>query len=176
MIEYVSGMTNLAADDLDSRPDDVPTSDLAWRGIELCRDGDWQEGFYWLSLAADATVETASVPSLFFAYLGHALARLQGQMGEGIRLCRRAVELDMYQAESYYYLASTLLLAGDRRSAVDVVDRGIQIDATDDHLKSLKAEIGQRRSPVLPFLPRRHIVNRSLGRIRHRIFGPPKAS
>lgn len=171
MIEYLSGMTT-AADYLDSRPDDVPPAELAWRGIELCRRGEWQDGFYWLSLAADATVETTSVPSLFFAYLGYGLARYQGEMDEAIRLCRRAVELDMYQTENYYYLASTLLLAGDRRSAVDVVDRGLQIDASDAGLKSLKAEIGERRSPVLPFLARNHVVNRSLGRIRHRLFGP----
>ena len=171
----MSGMTDLAAD-LDSRPDDVPPNELAWRGIELCRHGEWQEGLYWLSLAADVTVETAAVPSLFFAYLGYALARLQGQTDEGIRLCRRAVDLDMYQTENYYYLASTLLLAGERRSAVDVVDRGMQIDATDDALKSLKEQIGERRPPLLAFLPRDHLLNRSLGRFRHRLFGPNKPS
>lgn len=172
MIEYRFGMTTPAADNLDSRPDDVPPSELAWRGIELCRQGEWQDGFYWLSLAADATVETASVPSLFFAYLGYGLARFQGEMDEGVRLCRRAVELDMYQAENYFYLASTLMLAGERRSAVDAVDRGMQIDATDGGLKALKAEIGERRLPVLSFLPRHNFLNRSLGRLRHRLFGP----
>jgi hypothetical protein len=173
MIEYVAGMTTPAVGDLDSRPDLSPR-DLAWRGIELCRQGDWQEGFYGLSLAAGATVDTATVPSLYFAYLGYGLARFQGQMDEGIRLCRLAVELDMYQTENYYCLASTLLLAGERRSAVDAVDRGVQIDATDDRLNALKAELGQRRPPLLPFLPRRHLVNRSLGRFRHRVFGPRK--
>ena len=29
-------------------------TEVAWRGIELCREGDWQEGLYHLSLAAEA--------------------------------------------------------------------------------------------------------------------------
>ncbi len=165
-------MTTQAVNSLDSRPDDAPPEELAWRGIELCRQGDWQDGFYWLSLAADATVETSAVPSLFFAYLGYGLARFQDEREEGIRLCRRAVELDMYQSENYFYLASTLLLAGDRRAAVDTIERGLQIDATHEGLAALKAEIGQRRRPVLPFLARRHFLNRWLGRLRHRLFGP----
>ncbi len=150
----------------------VPTGEIAWRGIELCRQGQWQEGFYWLSQAADVTVETSSVPSLFFAYLGHALAKLQGEVDEGLRLCRRAVDLELYQPENYYYLAATHLLAGARRSAVDVIERGLQIDATHEGLRKLKADLGQRRKPVLRFLPRHHLLNRSLGRLRHWLFGP----
>lgn len=165
-------MTTQAANGMDSRPDDAPPEELAWRGIELCRRGDWQDGFYWLSLAADATVDASAVPSLFFAYLGYGLARFQDETQEGVRLCRRAVELDMYQGENYYYLASTLLVADERRAAVDAVERGLQIDATHPGLAALKAEIGQRRRPVLGFLPRRHALNRSLGRLRHRLFGP----
>ena len=168
-------MSSQAVDDLDSRPGDVAPSELAWRGIELCRRGEWQEGFYWLSLAADATVETCAVPSLFFAYLGYGLARFQGEVDEGVRLCRRAVELDMYQTENYYYLALTLLLAEERRLAVDAVEQGMQIDATHEGLKALKADIGERRRPVLPFLPRTNFLNRSLGRVRHRLFGPSQS-
>jgi hypothetical protein len=147
---------------------------LAWRGIELCREGDWQTGFYWLSLAADTTAEANSMPSLYFAFLGYGLARFQGEAKEGIRLCRHAVHLELYQPESYYYLARTHLLAGDRRSAFDVVERGLQIDATDAGLKELRSALGARRSPVLPFLPRRHRLNHWLGRLRHRLFGPRK--
>lgn len=165
-------MRSQAVSETDSRPGDAPPGELAWRGIELCRRGEWQEGFYWLSLAADATVETNAVPSLFFAYLGYGLARFQDETVEGVRLCRRAVELDIYQPENYYYLASTLLLAGDRRSAIDAIEEGLQIDASHRGLKELKREIGQRRRPVVPFLPRQNLLNRSFGRLRHRLFGP----
>lgn len=151
---------------------DVGPGELAWRGIELCRRGEWQEGYYWLSLAARDSVETSSVPSLFFAYLGFSLARFEDEVEEGLKLCRRAVSLDVYQPENYGCLARTALLAGDRRSAIDTIERGLLVDASSEVLKKLKTELGTRRPPVLPFLPRRHLLNRTLGRWRHRLFGP----
>lgn len=163
-----------AVDASDSQVDLAP-EDVAWRGIELCRRGEWEEGFYWLSLATNDTVETGSVPSLFFAYLGYGLARFQGEVDEGLKLCRRAVELELYQPESHYYLAATYLLAGDRRSAIDAVEQGLQVDATHAGLQELLADLGKRRSPMVPFLPRRHALNRWLGRVRHQLFGPREA-
>lgn len=169
-------MMSQTVDTQDSRANGLPPSDCAWRGIDLCREGDWQEGFYWLSLAADSSVDTNAVPSLFFAFLGYGLAKIQGQVSEGVRLCRRAVDLDIYQPESYLYLASTLLLAGDRRSAIDAVEQGLQIDATHEGLRLLKIQLGRRRQPVLPFLDRQNFVNRSLGLLRHRLFGPTSSA
>ena len=151
---------------------DATASELAWRGIELCRRGDWQEGFYWLSLVADRTVETSAVPPLFFAYLGYGLAHFQGELDAGLDLCRRAVDLDVYQPESYLLLARTLLRSSDRRSALAVIEQGLQIDATFVDLRALRRELGDRRPPMLAFLPRGHLVNRTLGKLRHHVFGP----
>jgi len=167
-------MTVHAVDASDSQVD-LPLDEVAWRGIELCRRGEWQEGFYWLSLATNVTVETSSVPSLFFAYLGYGLTRFHGEVDEGLRLCRRAVEIELYQPENHYYLAATYLLAGDRRSAIDAIEQGLQVDATHAGLRELLADMGKRRSPILPFLPRRHALNRWLGKVRHRLFGPRKS-
>ena len=107
--------------------------------------------------------------------LGYGLARFHGEVDEGLRLCRRAVEIELYQPENHYYLAATYLLAGDRRSAIDALEQGLQVDATHAGLKELMADLGRRRSPMLPFLPRRHVLNRWLGKVRHRLFGPRKS-
>ncbi len=147
-------------------PPDDP-HDAAWRGIELCRQGDWQEGLYWLSLAASTQEHSRELPGLFYAYFGYGLARYQGETSRGVLLCRRAVELEFYQPESYYFLASTHLLCDERRAALDVIERGLQVDASHEGLAELKRELGERRAPVLSFLPRRHLLNRALGRLRH---------
>lgn len=143
----------------------------ARRGIELCRQGDWQEGFYHLSLVAESPVETDALPSQFFAFLGYGLARLQGEVDQGLRLCRHSVAIDPYEGEGYYYLARTFLQAGDRRSANDAIERGLRNDAGFRPLLELRSEIGDRRPPVLPFLPRRHYLNRTFGRLRHNLLG-----
>ncbi len=144
-------------------------ADMAWKGIELCRQGDWKEGLYWLSLAAKAKESTDELPALFYSYLGYGVARYQKQQLQGLKLCRKAVELEFYQPESYDFLARTHLLMKDRRAAYDVVERGLEVDSTHEGLLTLRSELGERLPPVLSFLPRQHRLNRWLGMARHRI-------
>ena len=148
-------------------------AEVAWRGIELCRDGDWKEGMYWLGMAAGIRGRS-EMPSQFFSYLGYGIARYQGQKSQGLKLCRHALDLEFYQPENYLYLARTHLLLGDRRSAVDAVERGLEIDAGNDELLTLRDDLGTRRPPVLPFLSRRNPLNQLLGRMRHRLRRTPQ--
>ncbi len=162
-------------------PQGAKPSDVAWRGIELCRKRDWKEGLYWLSLAANQSQDrtekngagakdpAAELPALFYSYLGYGIAKYQKQQRHGLKLCQRAVELEFYQPECYYFLARTHLLMRDRRAAVKVVERGLQVDSTHEWLTDLRAELGERLPPVLSFLPRRHALNRWLGKGRHRL-------
>ncbi len=146
--------------------------DVAWRGIELCRQGEWNEGMYWLSMAAGVSSNSLEqLPGVYFAYFGYGLARYRGKRKEGLKMCKRAVELEFYQPDNYQLLARAYFLIGDRRSAYDVVERGLEIDASNEELLSLHRDIGLRRAPVLPFLPRGNPLNRALGRVRHRMLG-----
>ncbi len=142
---------------------------MAWKGIELCRQGDWQEGLYWLGLAAGAKEDGDELPALFYSYLGYGVAKYQKQQLQGLKLCQRAIEIEFYQPESYDFLARTHLLMGDRRAAYDVVERGLEVDSTHEGLVALRSELGERRPPVLSFLPRHHGLNRWLGMARHRL-------
>lgn len=146
-------------------------AELAWRGIELCRNGKWNDGLYWLSLAAEADAKTSELPGLLFSYLGCAIAKVQGSRDEGIRVAKLGVDLDIHQPESYCLLAETHLTCGDRRSAIGVIEQGLLVDAGNPELAKLKARLGVRRRPVLRFLPRRHFLNRWLGKLRHQLLG-----
>lgn len=148
----------------------VDLEELAWRGIELCRTGDWQAGVYCLGrvMEGEASGEE-EIPGLFYAYLGFGMARYHDRPEQGLELCRRALEMDRYQPESYYFLARLYLLIGDRRSAYQIVERGLEIATDDSRLLEVRRELGERRPPVLPFLGRRHPLNRYLGRVRHRL-------
>ncbi len=155
-------------------PKGAEPADMAWKGIELCRQGEWKEGLYWLTLAAGAKENADELPALFYSYLGYGVARYQKQKQQGLKLCRRAVELEFYQPESYDFLARTHLLMGDRRAAYDVVERGFEVDSSHEGLTSLRSELGERLQPVFSFLPRRHTLNRWLGKARHRLLGRHK--
>ncbi len=155
-------------------PKGAGPSDMAWKGIELCRQGDWKEGLYWLTLAAGAKGDDDELPALFYSYLGYGVAKYQKQQLQGLKLCRRAIELEFYQPESYDFLARTHLLMGDRRAAYDVIERGFEVDSTNEGLIALRSELGERMPPVLSFLPRHHTLNRWLGKARHRLLGRHK--
>ncbi|MEO1085132.1 MAG: hypothetical protein AAFY88_12905 [Acidobacteriota bacterium] len=146
--------------------------DLAWRGIEHGRQGEWTEALYWLSLAAESDTTEGEVPPVFYAYLGYGLARFKGNVREGVKLCQRAADLDLLQPEASRLLAETLLLGDERRAANDAIERGLEIDPEDASLLALKKDLGARRQPVLGFLPRHHAINRYLGWLRHRFLGP----
>jgi hypothetical protein len=58
-------------------------------------------------------------------------------------------------------------MAGGRKSeGLRYLKRGLMVDPRDAALLLEWRRLGVRRRPVLPFLPRRHLVNRVLGRVR----------
>ena len=155
-------------------PDSLTPSELAWRGVELCRDGDWPDGLQWLCLAGRALEREeleSELPALFYSYLGSGMARYRHQLRLGLVLCRNALQVELYQPEAHYFLAKTLLLRDDRRSALDVIRQGLAVDPEHRQLLDLQRQLGERKSPVVPFLARRNPLNRWLGRLRHNTMG-----
>lgn len=140
------------------------------RALARCRQEEWEEGLVQLARLVDDFPGTA-FPGLYYSYLGYGVARCQGQVKEGIRLCRHAVKQEFYQPENYLNLARVQLLAGNRRAACDAVERGLRIDATFEPLLRLRQEFGLRRPPVIPFLDRRNPLNQLLGWLRHQFRG-----
>ncbi|MEM8962663.1 MAG: hypothetical protein AAGD38_14350, partial [Acidobacteriota bacterium] len=62
-------------------------------------------------------------------------------------------------------------MVGDRRAAIDIVERGLLIDAGNSELLELRRDLGERRQPMVPFLGRSNPINRMLGLLRHRLVG-----
>lgn len=149
------------------------TSRAVAAGIRLCRRGQWQRGLPILVAVAESAARPGELPGLFYSYLGYGLARHQDRVGEGLRLCRHAVKREFWQPENHLNLARTQLIASNRRGAVEAVAAGLRVHDEHPVLNDLRAALGVRRRPVLPFLERAHPVNRWLGTLRHRMSGSP---
>jgi hypothetical protein len=141
-------------------------------GIECCRRGDWNEGLRHLGQIAERG-ETG-LPGLFYSYLGYGIALREQRVNEGLTLCRHSIKVEFYQAENYLNLARTCVLAKDRKGSVKAVRDGLKIDPHHPELLVLYQDLGIRGLPVLPFLDRRHFLNRILGRVRHAWRGNPQ--
>ena len=103
----------------------------------------------------------------YMSYLGVVLARSEEKWGEAERLCDAAVRMKRNQAQLYLNLAEVYAGADRKQDAADILARGLHYAPHDGRLKMALERLALRRSAVLPFLPRQHVINRHLGKLRH---------
>jgi hypothetical protein len=140
-------------------------SETLGRALALCRAGDWDGGLYHLGQLAEGG-ERGSLPGLFYSYLGYGIARCQGKVKEGLKLCQHSIKVEFYESENYLNLARTCLLDQDRGGAVRAIRGGLKVDPQNLELLALYRDLGIRQDPVLTFLSRDNLVNQVLGRVR----------
>jgi tetratricopeptide (TPR) repeat protein len=149
----------------DSRLDD-DTRALFERGVSLIGEDDPDTALDCLRQAHDRHPDHARLRS----YLGLALARSEHADFEQARvLCESAAKQEFFNPEHYRNLALVYLRFGRRSEALRYLRRGQMIDPGDESILDLMASLGRRRLPILPFLPRRHPINRALGNARSRV-------
>ena len=146
-------------------------SDTLSRALALCRQGEWNEGLAFLGQVAESGEPGSALPGLFYSYLGYGIARCQGRVKEGLKLCQHSIKVEFYESENYLNLARTCLLDHDRAGAVRAVRDGLKVDPENAELLALYRELGIRQEPVLAFLSRSNPLNMLLGRIRNAFRG-----
>ena len=132
-------------------------------GLARLRDGDAVAAIGLLRQAARRDPENPYYLSYFGLGLGHA----EGMWGEAERLCHRAVCRGRRQAQLYLNLAEVYVFSGRRQAAVDTLALGLHYMPHDLRLRDEFSRLIVRRVPVLKVLPRAHVLNRMLGRMRH---------
>jgi Flp pilus assembly protein TadD len=104
----------------------------------------------------------------YMSYLGVVLARSENRWAEAERLCDGAVRIKRNQAQLYLNLAEVYATAGRRDDAVEALQAGLKFARRDVRLNIALNRLARRRSPVFSFLTRRHPLNKSIGKLRHR--------
>lgn len=141
--------------------------EAAQRGIDLCRAGNWKAGMEILGKIAEADRQGTELSGLFYSYLGFGIARYERRGKEGLALCQHAIKVQFYEPENYVLLARVYLLRRRRGKAVQSLQRALKLNSRHPEAVKLAKEIGFRRRPVLPFLPRDNPLNKALGKMRH---------
>lgn len=141
-----------------------PTESLK-RGQELLRAGLASAALEHFANAHRAQPEDARLRS----YYGWAVATIDHRLERGLALCREALRADPSCADIYLNLARVLMAHGRKAEGIRYLKRGLMVDPHDVALIQEWRRLGMRRAPVLPFLPRRHLCNRLLGRVRGRL-------
>ena len=138
---------------------------LCERGRELLLAGHHREALACFEEAS--RLEPGDARAL--SYRGLCLAVFEGRPDDGIALCRRAVDLEFYRADYYLNLGRAYLAAGRKREAVTAFRQGRTVDPKHPGILREIVALGQRRRPVISWLPRKHFMNRCLGRLRARL-------
>lgn len=132
------------------------------RGKDLLADGKAREAFGHFRTANHLDPANPRYRS----HYGLGLALVERRFDRALELCRSAAKEEFFNPELYHNLARVHLAFGFKAEAIRYLRRGLMIDPGNAPMVSDLQRLGLRQEPVLAFLPRRHPMNRLLGRAR----------
>ncbi len=115
----------------------------------------------------DAPPLTKPKASAGLSWFGLAIALVRRTYKPAIDLCRRAIELEFYDGDHYANLARVYVAAGNRKKAIETIEDGLRKIPDHDYMLKVRASLGIRATPSVPFLDRTNPINVSLGQSRH---------
>ncbi len=152
-------------------PSDAGMSDFK-ECLKHLRDGHPDEAL----LHARRALGVAPKNPFYLSYTGLLAAVAEQRYADAETLCREAVGMKHNHAQLYLNLADVYIQAGRTADAIATLEKGLVSAGRDFRIRRQLEKIGMRRSPVLSFLHRSHPLNRTLGKLRQRLNGPPKAA
>ncbi len=99
------------------------------------------------------------------SYYGLSLGLAERRFEESLQLCRSAAKEEFFNPVLYHNLARVHFAFGFKAEGIRHLRRGLMIDPNDPMIQQSLVALGVRKSPILSFLRRRHLVNRWLGRL-----------
>jgi predicted Zn-dependent protease len=108
----------------------------------------------------------------YLSYVGMLSAVAEKRYLAGEKLCRQALEIKWNHPQLYLNLAELYHQAGRHGEAMTTLRRGFISAGRDVRIRMALEKIDARRPPILSSLGRGHLLNRLLGRLRHRMIGP----
>ncbi|HXN17507.1 MAG TPA: tetratricopeptide repeat protein [Candidatus Binatus sp.] len=104
----------------------------------------------------------------YLSFLGLCVARAEKKWDQAAELCEIAVQLKRSEVQFHLNLAEVYQLSGRRSRAIDALDAALELFNDDQRLKRARGRIEKRSRPVLSFLDRDNVLNKHLGKWRHR--------
>jgi predicted Zn-dependent protease len=136
-------------------------------GVELLRNGYPVDALEYLRHASELEPSNA----YYLSFFGVATGRGQKEWEASAKLCETALHGRRNEAQLYLNLAEVYLAAGRRKEAASTLDSGLKHCGAHPRLVELRGKLEKRSAPVLPFLKRKHFLNRNLGKLLHAMSG-----
>jgi len=99
----------------------------------------------------------------YASYCG--LARVLSGDASGLEMCREAAKSELHDGDVYLNLARAEWYFENRKATIIVLKKGLNIDNRHPGLRQMREQLGVRQRTSLPFLPRTHPLNKTLGKL-----------
>ena len=139
----------------------IPVQEAFERGRRLLEQGSPEAALEPLLTAHDQAPDNARLRS----YYGLCLGLVERRFEESLDLCQSALKQEFYNPDLYLNVARVHLCFGFKAEGIRYLRRGKLIDPGNQDIQQELLRVGCRRRQVLAFLPRRHLLNRWLGRL-----------
>ncbi len=133
------------------------------KGVELLRKGQNEQALYYFEVAYEKISYSDLYHNVYASFCGYART-LNGDRS-GLVLCREVARYELHDADVFCNLAKIELFYKNRKRAVVVLLKGLNVDSSHPGVKSLCKKIGMRESSVFGFLPRNNVLNRVIGKL-----------
>jgi len=101
------------------------------------------------------------------AMYGCCTAMVLRKRKEGIALVKKAVSVDQNNPSIYFLLGLSYMASDLRRLAMEAFEEGLKLDPHHRPINNAIAELGKRRRPPIPILPRDNPLNIMIGKKLH---------
>jgi tetratricopeptide (TPR) repeat protein len=137
------------------------------RGLQALAEGRSLEALalFESALEVERRLGARTPQARYLSYYGFSLAKDGGQRREGTELCRKAIELEFFNADLFSNLGRVLLLSQSRKEAFQAFAKGLSLQNNHADIIRELGRMGWRRPPVLRFLPRGNPINVALGKL-----------
>jgi tetratricopeptide (TPR) repeat protein len=139
-------------------------------GCAYVKEGNYREALVYFRRQMNVYESDPSkeIPPAFLSHYGLAMAMAEDRVFEGIEYCKKAIKQERRNPDFYWNLGKVYRKADQKLNAVYILSKGLKLDKNHQGIANELRELGIRQPPVLPFLPRRHFLNKYLGLLRAR--------
>lgn len=109
-----------------------------------------------------------ALPAELVSLYGVCIAMAENRTQRGLMFCRMAVSMDAELPELYVNLARLYLKSDQKAKAIETLRKGLASTGKHTSIIEVLAELGIRRPPPIPFLPRSNFINKYLGMYLYR--------
>jgi dihydrofolate reductase len=135
------------------------------RGLIFLKRGNYQKAgeCFGEAIRIDRSQKLFEKEPKYLSYYGLCLALGADKVSEGLNFCQQAIKENVFQPDFYLNLGKVYLKKGSKRKAVKAFNQGLELDKDNEQIKNEIKQLGERKEPFFPSLPRSHPFNKYLG-------------